>query len=174
MCNRILFNIHELCIHTGLALVSMCLSLIQENVARYASYSAKEEEEDTLLDLIIPCRRIPNYFEKVQHVKDFPDGGLKNDRNDFEGQFTDDAEITIPGTLQNHVKDSKYTDWTDGDMSRGQIQDKDSMEYIANGDDQVDLSDGEDTDETTSEEDSEEEDHETDDSEEAESSSEDS
>ena len=155
-------------------MVSMCLSLIQENVGRYTLYSAKEEEEDTLLDIIVPCRRIPNYFEKVENVKDFCDDNLKNERSNVEKQFMDDVEVTIPGVLQSHVKDSKYTDRTDGYMRHGLIQDTNSKEYIVNGDDQVDLSDGEDTVDTSSEEDSQEEDDETDDSEEAESSSEDS
>ena len=47
----------------GLALVSMCLSLIQENISLYSSYFIKAEEEDTELDVVIPCDRIPNWIQ---------------------------------------------------------------------------------------------------------------
>ena len=41
----------------------MCLSLIQENISLYSSYFIKVEEEDTELDVVIPCDRIPNWIQ---------------------------------------------------------------------------------------------------------------
>ena len=44
----------------------MCLSLIQENISLYSSYFINIEEEDTELDVVIPCDRIPNWVQNSE------------------------------------------------------------------------------------------------------------
>merc|ERR1719367_872510 len=54
----------------GLALVSMCISLIQEQVARQANLMAGSKDEVIELDVIEIVPRRPNFFEIEEKVPD--------------------------------------------------------------------------------------------------------
>ena len=86
----------------GLALVSMCLSLIQENVRRYSSYFVKKEEEETELDVITPCKRIPNFYEKLKALnsisnKDLVRGKCQDPGHNSSNSITGD----VPGMIND-------------------------------------------------------------------------
>ena len=80
----------------------MCLSLIQENVGLYSSYFIKGEKEDTELDIIIPRKRIPNYFEKLEALNTVSDQDMSSEGgNDLEHEITNEIRTTVPGTVQD-------------------------------------------------------------------------
>ena len=65
----------------------MCLSLIQENVSLYSSYFTQTEKEDTQLDIIVPCKRIPNWIKSREFLSD--------ESNDTECSDKD-SDIDLP------------------------------------------------------------------------------
>ena len=62
----------------------MCLSLIQENVSLYSSYFIKIEEEDTELDVVIPCDRIPNWLEISDSSDTDSEESITDQRHDMD------------------------------------------------------------------------------------------
>ena len=65
----------------------MCLSLIQENVSLYSSYFTQTEKEDTELDIIVPCKRIPNWIKSREFLSDESNDTECNDK---------DSDIDLP------------------------------------------------------------------------------
>ena len=99
----------------GLALVSMCLSLIQENVSLYSSYFTQTEKEDTELDIIVPCKRIPNWIKSKEFLSDESNDTKSND---------EDSDINFPsrsdtGTGEND-SDSIASDIYEDDQGLGE------------------------------------------------------
>ena len=79
----------------------MCLSLIQENVSLYSSYFTQTEKEDTELDIIVPCKRIPNWIKSREFLSD-----ESNDTKSNEG----DDDINFPSPKISSDADSISSD----------------------------------------------------------------
>ena len=82
----------------------MCLSLIQENVSLYSSYFTQTEKEDTELDIIVPCKRIPNWIKSREFLSD--DDTKSND---------EDSDINFPS------RSDRGTDENDADSIASDI-----------------------------------------------------
>ena len=93
----------------------MCLSLIQENVSLYSSYFTQTEKEDTELDIIVPCKRIPNWIKSEEFLSDESNDTKTND---------EDSDINFPspsdtGTGENDA-DSIASDIYEDEQGLGE------------------------------------------------------
>ena len=94
----------------------MCLSLIQENVSLYSSYFTQTEKEDTELDIIVPCKRIPNWIKPREFLSDESNDTKSND---------EDSGISFPsrsdtGTGENDA-DSIASDIYEDEQGLGEM-----------------------------------------------------
>ena len=114
--------------------MSMCLSLIQDNVSLYSSYFIKREEEDTNIDVIVPTKRIPNWIERVKsstpdREKHVPTGDDANKESELVNE-TKSPERKVHsldlGSMTSDIE-SFITNEPDSD-NEGDGSDEDSIE----------------------------------------------
>ena len=120
----------------GLALVSMCLSLIQENISLYSSYFIKVEEEDTELDVVIPCDRIPNWIQISDSSDTDSEESSTDERSDTDGSQSGIVEEVAVGLIPrvydlrsiNNISVSDVEEYSEEDNSSNHNKDESSQE----------------------------------------------
>ena len=85
----------------------MCLSLIQENVSLYSSYFTQTEKEDTELDIIVPCKRIPNWIKSREFLSD--DDTKSNDEDSYIS-FPSRSDTRTGGNDADSIASDIYED----------------------------------------------------------------
>ena len=145
----------------------MCLSLIQENISLYSSYFINIEEEDTELDVVIPCDRIPNWVQNSE----FSDTDTEESITD-EGCDEDELQSGIVSGIPvgcisrtyelrpiNNVSVSDVEEDSEDDNSFDHNEDVSSQESSSEGSSDSLNSSGSDSEADVDDEDSSEENH---------------
>ena len=129
----------------------MCLSLIQENVSLYSSYFTQTEKEDTELDIIVPCKRIPNWIKSKEFLSDESNDTKSNDVDsdiNFPSRSdTRTGENDSDSIASDIYEDDQGLDETSSSSDEGECSTEDSGEEENNESDADKYSDTEDDDE---------------------------